>query len=171
MLETVTINDKPDLVANHLIEVGELVEAFEMNPAFGPTSISGDSLLALSRAERSLMKTLYYYLVFSKERPLVANIEEVTDMLIVTIRTRNEDLSLYLAESLFRNLTNFYTEEATGPARISVERLQHKADSVLQALASSLTARFRYCLRPTGRLCATWKPRSLALMQRLLSSN
>ena len=45
------------------------------------------------------MKTLYYYLVFSKERPLVANIEEVTDMLIVTIRTRNEDLSLYLAES------------------------------------------------------------------------
>ncbi len=134
MLETVTINDKPDLVANHLIEVGELVEAFEMNPAFGPTSISGDSLLALSRAERSLMKTLYYYLVFSKERPLVANIEEVTDMLIVTIRTRNEDLSLYLAESLFRNLTNFYTEEATGPARISVERLQHKADSVLQAL-------------------------------------
>jgi len=133
-LREVEVDGRTDLMANHLIEVGELVEEWELDSIAGPVRISGDSLAGLPRRERSLLKSLYNYVSFSGERPVYATVDEVTDMIVVRVKTRNEDLTLQFCEHLFQDLTDFYTNEATTPARITVERLSQKADSVLTAL-------------------------------------
>ena len=134
LLDSTTVNGVSDLGANHLIDVAELVELYDLDPVNGTVRLSSGHLDSLSRKERSLVKLLYSYLSFGADQPMKASINEITNVLSIWIKTRDEDLSLWLSENIFEHLTEFYTAEATAPARFSVERLESKADSVLTEL-------------------------------------
>ena len=137
LLTETEIDGRQDLVANHLVAANHLVEAFEIDTTVSPARLSTDSIPTLSIKERYLLKGIYNYLAFNTDRSLTVNIDVVTDELIVIVRTQSEELSLYLAETLFTRLTEFYTEEAVAPSRVTVERLQVKADSVLAELEAA----------------------------------
>ena len=134
LLDSTTVGGHTDLAANHLMDVAELVELYDLNPTTGTVRISQDTIDHLSRKERSLLKLLYAYLSYGPDEPLRATNNEVTNVLSIWINTRDEELSLWLSEAIFAHLTDFYTAEATAPARFSVDRLEAKADSVLTQL-------------------------------------
>ena len=134
LLQRAEVDGRGDLIGNHFIRVNEIVDQYDLAEGGGAIALSSDSLAGLSRQERSLMKLLYSHLVYSRERPIVAVVDEITNMLKVTVKTQNEDLTLAMSEGLFTSLTDFYTAEATAPAQQSVDRLSIKADSILNAL-------------------------------------
>ncbi|MEM9929355.1 MAG: hypothetical protein AAF840_06030 [Bacteroidota bacterium] len=137
LLDTVVINEKPDLLINHLIVADELEEKFEMQTAFGATRLSANTIDALSRGERLLLQNVYAYLTIHPDRPVTTANNIITDMLSITANTQDEDLSLYFSKGLYENIANFYRQESTGQAQASVNRLEVKADSLLQELNSA----------------------------------
>lgn len=134
LLDSVTLKGTPDLLVNHVINYGELAETLELELAFGTNRISVNQVDSLSRKEGAVLKAVYTYLTESDEFPFVTDIADDTGMLTITAKTRDEDLTLHLSTGLYQYISDFYRKETTGQSKITVDRLQGKADSILQEL-------------------------------------
>jgi hypothetical protein len=137
LLDSVTMKGTSDLLINHVITHGELLETLELDLAFGITQLSNDEVDSLSRKEGAVLKAVYSYLTESDEFPIVTEIADETGMLTITAKTRDEDLTLILSTGLYQYISDFYRKETTGQSQATVDRLQSKADSILQELNAS----------------------------------
>ena len=138
LLDSATVDGRGDLIANHIIIIYELEEAWELAPSpEGIVRLSTDSLPALSREERKLLKGLYNFTVFSSSPLVTTTLNETAQVIYLTAETRHEELSMVLSQGVYRRLSNFYMEESTGNSRATLAKLNHKVDSLLAELNSA----------------------------------
>ena len=140
LLDSLEVDGKDDLIANHLLREHELVEEWELDdPELpGPYLITDNNLDSLSQRQRRVMNRLYLYLTGPEGDPLIKTTsDENTNILKIVTVSRNEALSLALTEGLYEHLSEFYIEQTTGGSRRTVNKLQEKADSVLALLNGS----------------------------------
>ncbi len=134
LLDSVEIEGVRDLMANHIIQYEGLVEAWDMMGAYGKTRLAHDSIPLLDKQERSILKGVYNYCNFSEAPLLDREIGEGTGIIEITAVTQNEELSYALCNAVFAKLSEFYSTESAGQSRASVQRLEHRSDSLLQEL-------------------------------------
>ncbi|MGB3548226.1 MAG: hypothetical protein WBA17_14725, partial [Saprospiraceae bacterium] len=140
LLDSLEIDGRNDLIANHLLREHELVDAWELEDSDepGPYLITTANLDSLSQRQRRVMNQLYFYLTGPEGEPLVkTSSDETTNILKIVSQSRNEALALALSELLYEHLSEFYIEQTTGGSRRTVDKLQEKADSVLALLNGS----------------------------------
>ena len=135
LLDSVQVDGRDDRVANHLIQVYNLPEEWELKP--DQQSIQHGMIAQMNEKEKSLLKRLHQFLLGDANNILRISSEKKTEIIKVSARTLNEDLSMALSTRLFDNLSVFYTKESTGSSRASVEKLRYKADSVAAALSAA----------------------------------
>ncbi|MEM6769846.1 MAG: hypothetical protein AAF597_04590 [Bacteroidota bacterium] len=135
LLDTVTVDDKADRLANHLLTVYDLPTEWELKPGQWP--ITAGTIGAMEEWEKALLKRLHMFVLGYENNILRISSEKKTEIIKVTVKSINEDLSMALATNLFARLSAFYTQESTGSSRASVEKLRYKADSVANALAAA----------------------------------
>ncbi|MEL7162274.1 MAG: hypothetical protein AAFN92_16070 [Bacteroidota bacterium] len=134
LLDSVVIDGRADRFANHLLRTEQLTETWALTD---PAAITGNSLEAMTLQERSLFRRLHLYLL-REETPIIRfSTDKDTKIHRIAAAARNEQLSLELALHLYDLLSSFYTEETTGNARASVERLRGKKDSLAAALSTA----------------------------------
>jgi len=134
LLDSITVNDLSDRFANHIIRDENLQVDWGLTD---PKAINKKSLSEMTLQERALFRRLHSYLL-NEDTPVlrfVANKE--TGILQIAAATRDQNLSLAVTMRVYALLSEFYTQEATGNARASVERLRHKVDSIATALSKS----------------------------------
>lgn len=135
LLDSVVVDGGRDRIANHLIRVYDLPTVWELTG--DPQKIIHGEIAEMKKEERALLKRLHNFVLSDDENIIRINSDGDTDILRVTARTLNEDLSLAITLSLYDKLSSFYTQESTGSSRASVEKLRYKADSVANALAEA----------------------------------
>jgi len=134
LLDSAIIGTNHDLIINHVIRGCNMEETYLLPESYGITRITSNSIDSMPKKERSLLKLVYTHLTLSKEYPILTEIEDETGMLTITAKTQEEELSLFLAKTLYEYISAFYTLESTGQSKASVDRLQSKADSILTEL-------------------------------------
>ncbi|MEO0731321.1 MAG: hypothetical protein AAFZ52_00685 [Bacteroidota bacterium] len=146
LLDSITIDGRADRFANHLLRTEELATLWELTE---PKAITGDQLEQMSLRERALFRWLHRYLL-REETPIIRlSTNEETGIHQITAAARDEELSLQLSLHLYELLSSFYTEETTGNARASVDRLRNKKDSLGVALQQ---AEYRLATQQDTRL-------------------
>lgn len=137
LLDSLKINDKEDLVANHLLEVYNLTEEWELEDSYPGFKITANEIDKLNRTQRRVLKSLFRYSILGGDALIKITAEDVTGILSITAVTEDEELSLQLSERLYSGLSNFYTKESTGSSKATVNKLQSKADSIYRELSSA----------------------------------
>ncbi len=135
LLDSVVVDGQSDRIANHLIEVYDLPEEWQLTG--DPQKIIREEIEEMKKEERSLLKRLHSFVLSDVHNIIRINSDVKTDIIRVTAQTLNEDLSLAITRNLYDKLSSFYTQESTGSSRASVEKLRYKADSVAAALAAA----------------------------------
>jgi hypothetical protein len=132
LLDSIMVDGVSDRTANHIITVYDLVEEWKL-PENGFKIVKRE-IAEMSEKEKKLLKRLHSFL-FNEADPLIRiSSDDDTQIMKVSARTENQDLSLAMSTNLYQKLSVFYTEESTGNSRASVARLRFKADSVAAAL-------------------------------------
>lgn len=135
LLDSVLVDGRQDRVANHLIQVYDLPTEWELKPDQQRIQLS--EISEMSEKEKSLLKRLHQFVLGEANNIIRISAEKKTEIIKVSAKTLNEDLSMALSTRLFDNLSVFYTKESTGSSRASVEKLRYKADSVAAALSAT----------------------------------
>lgn len=133
-LDSAEISGTNDLIVNHIIRGCNLEETYELKEYYGITKVTATTIEDMPPAERRLLKMVYGHITISKEKPLKTDIIPETGLLVITTKTQEEQLSLFLATAIYRYTSDFYTQESTGQSQATVTRLQMKADSILGEL-------------------------------------
>ena len=141
MFDTVVIDNETDIIANHIIRMYDYWKGWKGNTEgledFMFTHANTDSF---SRTENDVMKTVYFHIIGnpSDGAPGLVYIDYKDDTGIVTVtsKTREEELSIMLSSLLYEELSNFYVEKTTEGQKITLDKLNETADSVLLELRS-----------------------------------
>lgn len=139
ILDKFEFQDTLDFVGNHLIKlydfqknwVGSIMEGF---------SFQGDDFSKLTRLEERALLGLYRLIAKGNQKAgikalLKTTYDKDTGILTVEATTKKESLSLFLAESLYNNLSAFYIEETIEKPRLSYELFKEASDSIYLVLS------------------------------------
>lgn len=137
LLDSVSVEERPDLIINHLISYEELDEEWELEENFGVDRLSTYAEDSLSDAERAVLKMVYIEMLYGDHGIMATEIVEENGLMRIYVQTTNEDLSVYMVERVYQRLSDLYTLESTGQSLASVKLLQSKADSILAELTSA----------------------------------
>jgi len=132
LFSRITIDGKEDYVANHVIRI----YGFDKKGYF-----VHDSLPGFSREENDRLIWLYYFLIGSIEKPenaiLSTTYNEDSNILSLTATTREETLSLILAQRMFQSLSDYYINKAIEKSLKTYKIVSTKRDSILGELRSA----------------------------------
>lgn len=135
-----TCDGTTDYIANHLMKLYGLYEEFGVEPVENERMFTSDSLPAFSRDQRSVFLRLHRYLKKNGDQgiPLLAvSYAKTSNIFTFQATSRDEDLSIAMAESLYNNLEDYYVKQATEQQQLNVSRLSEKVDSLQQQLSST----------------------------------
>ncbi|SEQ18241.1 hypothetical protein [Neolewinella agarilytica] len=154
-------NGELDYIANHLMQTHGLFEEFDVEPTQEGRMFTHDSLPAFTDDQRRVFLRLHRYLKVNGEQgvPLLAiSYAKASGIFTFQATSRNEDLSIAMVESLYKNLEDYYVKQATEQQQLNVSRLSEKVDSLQQLLSSteyqlaSLQDRSAGLFQQTGRV-------------------
>lgn len=137
LLDSLEVDGRTDLIGNHILKVYDLVEEWELAERFPDLRLSGDSIEHLPTIERSVLKRLFSFTAMGGGALISLDVDDLTDILSLTVRAENEELSLKLSRLHYDRLSEFYTLESTGNSQATVARLQQKADSIYTELSQT----------------------------------
>lgn len=168
LLSEITMNDKKDLVANHLIDIYNLQEGWkeEANkPEFEDLSLAefyftGTDLTAYGTKEFRALKILQSVLVGGGGRSAIMNISfnKKTSIFTLTTTTANSELSAALIKAIYESISQFYIEETVIRPQNTYDVLSERKDSIetvlkrLEGSLASATDRTEGLLSGTYRL-------------------
>ena len=132
LLDSVDLGGRGDLFINHVIEACELIDEFELGAESKyPTRLNSNIIDSMNRYERSLLKRVYRFVIQPPPGGLLGvSVSEISGIFSITALSPDEPVSLHLSKSVYQRLSAFYTLESVGPARLTVERLGGKIDSI-----------------------------------------
>ncbi|WP_273447205.1 hypothetical protein [Neolewinella agarilytica] len=128
-----------DYIANHLMKAHGLYEQFEVEPTENGRMFTHDSLPAFTDNQRRVFLRLHRYLKVNGEQgvPLLAvSYVKASGIFTFQATSRDEDLSIAMVESLYKNLEDYYVSQATEQQQLNVNQLDVKVDSLQRALNS-----------------------------------
>ncbi len=135
----IIINGKNDFLANHLIREYNLNHPTQPDDA----SDSGfyfthDSLSAFDRQENEMLLSLFNFIIGPPDNPkkalITADYNEDTNIMSINVSTTSEELSLALANRMFKSLSEYYVNKAIEKQTNTLSVITAKKDSVLAVL-------------------------------------
>lgn len=138
LFDSARVNGKNDFLANHVINIHDLSKKWQKDTLLRDFRFTHSKSEQFSRRENKALKALHDYMVSDKNSAFVASgYSKQTSILNLTVSAQNEDLSIALAEALYRNLSAFYIEQSTAQSRRTVRNLELRTDSIRNILTSS----------------------------------
>lgn len=137
LFDSAVIRGKNDFLANHLIDLHDLRAEWSDDTLLRDFRFSHGNVARFDRRENKALKALHNYMVSDKKAFVGAGYSKQTSILNLTVSARNEELSIALAETLYRKLSAFYIEQSTAQSRQTVRNLEVRTDSIRAALTAS----------------------------------
>lgn len=141
LFNKVTIDDKEDYIANHLIRIYHLNTQSLKSKNETPFYFTGDSILGFGRRENETLIMLYNFIIGPPDNPkkalLTSGYNEDTNIMSLSASTKDESLSLELTKRMFESLSNYYVNKAIEKQVKTYKIVKAKRDSVLAVLSSA----------------------------------
>lgn len=145
LFNKVTIEQKEDFLANHLIDTYDLQELWkdtdsssdtQGTSSVGKTSFTQDSLIHFSLKEHEVFNALYHLVVGTDNNKGIMTIsyQENTGFLAITVKSVEENLSIELVKKIYKEISEYYVQEVTEKPKHTFKVLQKKADSIFYTL-------------------------------------
>jgi uncharacterized protein involved in exopolysaccharide biosynthesis len=125
------VNGKEDLIINHYINLGELVEKWKKDTTLVKAKFSlEDTVPALfNYSQRKAYKALISALI--GEKGIVGkSFDKKTGIISMEVTFKNEDFAIVLNELIFSELKNFIRDQASETASMNSAVLTKKVDSI-----------------------------------------
>jgi hypothetical protein len=138
LFDSATVNGKNDYLANHVIAIHNLHKDWRKDSLLRDFKFAHSDAQRFARHENKALKALHNYMILDKDKAFVASgYSKQTSILNLTVSAHSEELSIALAESLYRNLGAFYIEQSTAQSRQTVRNLEARTDSIRAILTAS----------------------------------
>lgn len=141
LLEEVTINNKKDLLVNFFIEAEALKKTWASDSILSKVTYSKyDEYENLSFSQRKGISLIIRRIIGSKDGILTSkgivskSFDKKSGVVTISSRYFNEHFAIALCNTLFKQIIDFYTEQASYSSVNSVKVLQKKADSLQNVL-------------------------------------
>ena len=138
LLDTIIIEGKKDLLANHLINIYQFQEDWVGDSLLQGFYFTEDTIEETDLAENAVMKSLQGQVIGDAGKGVEGLISvgygEDTNIFKLTCSSFNEILSISLAKKLYQELSDFYITESIEKPRQTFDLLRVRADSALLAL-------------------------------------
>jgi hypothetical protein len=137
ILDSATINNQDDLIANHLITDLNLHELWQLGERteLSDFRFTKTKLANFSRTENEVLKGLTRRIVGNEkqsvdERILTSSYSENTGILYISTQTESEELSIVLTKSIYDKLSSFYVSKSIEKQLSTLEAVTEKVDSI-----------------------------------------
>lgn len=143
LLSKATIDNKEDLLINHYLRLNKLTEKWQKDTLLSKVSFSDtDQFGNFNFTQRKAFRIIYGAMVGKNMTNgiLGKSLEKKSAMITVSATHFNEDFSIFMANALYKELVNFYANEAVASTKRNVQILTMKADSIKQELDNTRSA-------------------------------
>ncbi len=143
IMDTVIYDAKPEIVANHIINLYEFHKGWNKSKDENLHNFLFDinDLSKINETGQKALKSIYTKVVGNKKKsndPLFSSsYGEETGILNLSVSSESEALSIQLANSIFKYLSEYYITKTIEPQQETVNALSSKTDSLQGALASA----------------------------------
>ncbi len=138
LLDSVNIENKTDLFANHLIDIYDHHDSWEEDTMLQAFYFMEDTIAKTDRKANKAIKLLQAQLVGSPDEGIEGIIEltygEDTNVFTLNCASRSEEFSISLATAIYNELSQFYIKETIEKPRQNFNIIKNRADSVLLEL-------------------------------------
>ncbi len=130
LFQRAVIDGVDDFFANHLIRERELHKAWEKDTTGLPSFLfKHNDFEKFTRTENRALLTLYDALS-GKAGIFTCNFAKTSEMLTLSLTTKNETLSIELLKTIFSELGNFYVEKTITKEAKTYKVLKEQSDSI-----------------------------------------
>ena len=137
LLSSVKYNGKPTTLAEIYIKINKLREKWKEDPKLKYIQFSpGMDPDRFTVAQDSIIKGFYQTIV--KTMLTVEKVEDATSIISVTIKSENELFAKIFAQTLVKDVSDFYVETKTLKTTENILILQHQTDSVQKELSAAI---------------------------------
>lgn len=145
LFDSARVEDKGDLIANHLIQLYDYHKQWEESEQLNSFLFRNGMPLPTDRVENSVFKQLYALLIRKDEGLFTASIDENSGVFSLQTTTVHPELSIAITERVYRELKSHYIQATTSGKKLTLEQLRLRADSVQTELnlAEGRLARFQ----------------------------
>ncbi|MBV6440276.1 MAG: hypothetical protein DYG98_10810 [Haliscomenobacteraceae bacterium CHB4] len=137
LFDSATINGKKDYLANHIIDIHNIQKQWRKDTLLRDFRFTRAHTEFFDRRENKALITLHQKMVSDKSAFLTAGYSKQTSILNIKVSAQNEELSIALANALYRRLSEFYIEQSTAQSRQTVRNLEVRTDSIRAILTAS----------------------------------
>lgn len=154
LFKEVTINNKKDLLVNHIIDVFELRKAWEKDSSLNGVSFSTNSLNTniLNKKQKKAYKKIVGMFIGEGATLLNKSFDKSSGVFDVTVNAPNEELSIETSKILYKELELFIYNQSINSSGKNINILNEKVDSIKAALSSVQNALARNTDRTLGLL-------------------
>ncbi|MES2381218.1 MAG: hypothetical protein V4538_09260 [Bacteroidota bacterium] len=136
LLEKVVINDKPELLVNHFIDIYKLSSIFQSDTSLNSFTYFKHNLLdSLSYQENKVLDLIIKRIV--DDKLLTIDTKKKTGIVIqsagiiaIDFKSINEKFAKLFVESLFKNLSEYYTTKSIHRQLKNYQLIKFRADSI-----------------------------------------
>lgn len=154
LLKEITINNKKDLLVNHIIDVFELRKTWEKDSSLHGVHFSMDKLNKnlFNKKQKKAYKKIVGMFIGEGATLLNKSFAKSSGVFDVTINVPNEELSVETAKILYKELELFIYNQSINSSGKNINILNEKVDSIRAALSSVQNALARNTDRTLGLL-------------------
>jgi len=137
LFNKIEIDNKNDYLANHIILEYDYHEIWEESTiGLKDFLFSHDSVAIFNRAENTALKQLHKLIAGAdgKGGLLSSSINENSGIMTILAETTSSEISFYLTEISYKNLTDYYKKKAVEKQHKTYGLFKSKTDSIQQAL-------------------------------------
>jgi uncharacterized protein involved in exopolysaccharide biosynthesis len=132
ILNEAEISGKRDLIINHYIELQAFRKKWEKDSSMkNVTYLPGVLFSELNFTQRKVIKSVIGSLVSNKGHRVVSKqFDKKSGVVTISVSHKSEDFSIELANSIYKELIEFYTDQSLAATSNNVQVLTRKADSI-----------------------------------------
>jgi hypothetical protein len=126
------VNGKEDLFANHLMVVQGIDRDLKKDPLLANFVFTNTNVDSFSLLENRLLYMLHKILIGNeKVEPLFSTANnKKTGIMVFSLNTNNEELTIALIKQIYESLSNYYIESTVRKEKESYDILASKKDSI-----------------------------------------
>ncbi|GAB4497602.1 MAG: hypothetical protein OHK0019_31480 [Saprospiraceae bacterium] len=136
IFDSATIRGKDDYLANHIIDIHNLRKKWKKDTLLQDFRFNHSNFQRFNRRENMALLALHKKMVTDKDAFVTAGYSKQTSILNLKVESQNEELSIALAEAIYRHLSRFYIEQSTAQSRQTVRNLEIRTDSIRSVLTA-----------------------------------
>ncbi|OFY67517.1 MAG: hypothetical protein A3H98_13910 [Bacteroidetes bacterium RIFCSPLOWO2_02_FULL_36_8] len=135
LLKETLIGGRKELLGNHIIELMGYKDNWEGDPLLEKMKFHSNQVTGMDLAENKAVFEIWDD--FKENKIEVSNSKE--NIITLTIKTKNEEISKYLSDFLVESVVDFYVASMTEGEADIVKILENRRDSVVKELTKAET--------------------------------